>query len=37
MGKNELISVKHEYRRLVLRSRCDVICDVIKMENIFLE
>ena len=36
MRENVPISCKHEYRRLSLSSRCDVICDVTNMENIFL-
>ena len=35
MHENALISFKHEYRRLTLSSRCDVISDVIIMKNIF--
>ena len=35
MHENALIWFKHEYRRLTLSSRCDVISDVIIMKNIF--
>ena len=35
MHENALISFKHEYRRLTLSSRCDVISDVIIMKNFF--
>ena len=35
MHENALISFKHEYRRLILSSRCDVISDVIIMKIFF--
>ena len=35
MHENALISFKHEYRRLTLSSRCDVISDVIIMKIFF--
>ena len=36
MRENVLISFKHEYRRLILSSWCDVTGDVIRMKILFL-
>ena len=35
MHENALISFKHEYRRLTLSSRCDVISAVMNIKNTF--
>ena len=35
VAENEPIFFKHEYRRRTLMSRCDVIADVISVNNIF--
>ena len=37
IAKNVTISIKHDYRRPTLSSRCDVIGDVIIMEFIFVD
>ena len=34
-GNNETISLKHEYKRPTLTSRCDVISDVINVKSTF--
>ena len=36
MRENVLISSKHEYRRLILSSRCDVIGNVINIKILIL-
>ena len=36
MRENPLISFKHEYKRLILSSWCDVTGDVISMKVLFL-
>ena len=35
MCENVLISFKHEYRRLILWSRCDVIGGIINMKILY--
>ena len=37
IAENVTISFKHEYRRPILTSRCDVISDVINDKSTFLE
>ena len=37
IGKNVTFSIKHDCRRLILSSRCDLIGDVIIMKFIFVD